>query len=255
MRILPAAAAVLIAAGLPYKMDVSEYEIRSEKVKDRLVFCILSDLHCRRFGKNQKRITDIVNEKDPDCILIPGDLFDYERDHEISFELIRMLKGRPVFFSTGNHDIYLKNLTELKKRLKEEGVNIIDDRTVMFRDCEITGLRDRGFRKNLPDLSTDFTGFKVLLSHRPEYIRQYNEMEYDLIVSGHAHGGQWCIPFTKQGLFTPQQGFLPKYTHGMHDLKSGKLVISRGLASGHPYLPRLYNNPEIVFVEVVPEQF
>ena len=248
------ALAALILAGIPRGMDVTEYEIFTDKVKEKLVFCVLSDLHCRRFGKDQKKIMDVIRQKEPDCILIPGDLFDYERDHEISFELVRQLKGRPVFFSSGNHDVYLKNLGELKKRLEAEGVTVIDDRAVMFRDCEITGIRDRGFRKNLPDLSTGYTGFRVLLSHRPEYIRLYNEMDYDLIVSGHAHGGQWCIPFTKQGIFTPHQGFFPKYTHGMHSLKNGKLVISRGLASGNPHLPRLYNDPEIVFITVLPKQ-
>ncbi len=75
-----------------------------------------------------------------------------------------------------------------------------------------------------------------------------------MIISGHAHGGQARIPFTHQGLYAPQQGLLPKYTEGIHDMRYAKFAISRGFASGKPFLPRFYNNPEMMIVEIENEK-
>lgn len=248
----------LAAAALPWTMDVTEVDIKTDKIRNQIRIMVLADLHCRRFGRNQERILKVLEEKKPDMIVIPGDLFDYERDHEISFELIRGLKGYPVYFSSGNHELFLDEIDDLRRRLKREGVYVLEDSSEIFHETEIAGMTDMGFE---PDKSpaavsalfhTDL--YKILISHRPHYVDLYRACRCDLVISGHNHGGQWCLPFTEIGLFVPSQGFFPKYTHGLHDMGNKKMFVSRGLASGHPAIPRLFNNPEIGIINLIPEK-
>ena len=219
---------------------------------------MLSDLHCRRFGPGQSKITKAIEEKNPDLIVIPGDLFDIERDLEISFELIDAVRSRPVYFVSGNHDVYLKNLEELKNRLRKKGVVIPEGFTAQCCGIEIGGMRDCGWevrtkpRKINAMWKTD--GFRLFLCHRPDYHAFYEMLDCDLVVCGHAHGGQWRIPFTHQGLIAPQQGLFPKYTEGLHRTGKAQMFVCRGLASGNPHIPRLYNNPEIAFLHIVREE-
>ena len=84
----------------PYNHDT----IITDRLQKQKKIAILSDLHCRRFGKGQSRIVDVIQEERPDLIVIPGDLFDVDRDFEISFELITKLKDYPIYFTSGNHD-------------------------------------------------------------------------------------------------------------------------------------------------------
>lgn len=253
-------AAAFVLAGLPYdKIDTTTYIIHSSKIKDTIKICVLADLHCRRFGEKQNRIISNIKKNQPDLIMIPGDLFDVDRDYEISFELIEQLKDYPLYFTSGNHDMYLEDeIDDLRDRLKKMGVIVLEDEGTTFTKqtttIEIYGMTDHG---RIPiirgsDLKYMFhtDDYRLLISHRPEYKEFYQDAPCDLILSGHAHGGQWRIPFTHQGFFAPQQGFFPKYTEGCHDMHGTKLIVSRGLASGNPYIPRLYNDPEIVFISL-----
>ncbi len=248
----------LLAAALPWKIDVTKVQIKTDKVKNPMRIMVLADLHCRRFGKNQNRILDRVKEEKPDIIVIPGDLFDYERDYEVSFELIRGLKGYPVYFSSGNHEMFLSDdLGRLRRRLEHEGVYVLEDRSEVFHEAEIAGMTDMGERpvKSPTEVSALFQTnlFRILISHRPHYYDLYRSCRCDLIISGHYHGGQWCLPFTKKGIYVPHEGFFPSHTHGLHEMNGKLMFVSRGLASGHPNLPRLYNNPEIGIIDIIPE--
>ena len=91
----------------------------------------------------------------------------------------------------------------------------------------------------------------MLLCHRPEYTADFRRSGYDLVVSGHAHGGQWRLPGVINGLYAPGQGLLPKYAGGLYDLGKTKLVVSRGLRQD--YLPRVFNPPEVVLVRLLPK--
>jgi predicted MPP superfamily phosphohydrolase len=248
--------AVVILAGLPHGIDVSRYEVADEKIATPVKIAVLADLHCRPFGKNQKKIMEIIDREKPDLVVIPGDLFDTDRDYEISFSLINRLKEYLVYFTTGNHDTYLPEINDLEERLKEEGVRVLEDASDIFAcgdtEVEILGMSDHGRKPVFTPEQIEHmyhTGnYRILISHRPGYTDWYRKIPVDLILCGHAHGGQFRIPFTHQGIIAPQQGLFPKYTEGKHDLNGRTLIISRGLASGDPHIPRLYNNPEIVIV-------
>lgn len=254
----------IIIAGIPKKkIDVTDYVIHTKKINHDIRFCVIADLHCRRYGENQSKIKEIVDKMKPDAIIIPGDLFDVDRDYEISFELIDALEGYPIYFTSGNHDIYLKDEIEgLRQRLHDKGVHVLEDERCLFAKgldtVEIYGMKDQGRSVKMKgkDLKYLFYSddYRILISHRPEYEEFYKNVDCDLIISGHAHGGQFRIPFINKGIYAPQQGFFPKYCDGVHKMKNSNLVISRGLASGDPRIPRLFNDPEIVFITLKPKE-
>lgn len=257
--ILPA---VLLLGGLPYHYDTTVYAITSDKIHKPMRLCVLADVHCRPFGKHHSRLMRIIDRMRPDAVLIPGDLFDIGRDYEISYDLIGQLRDMPVFFTPGNHDNYLDELPELCARLEAMGVHVLDQSAYVLQEgentLEIAGLHDLGRKARVPVSEADrlfhTDAFRILLSHRPCHVQFYGQCSCDLIVCGHAHGGQWRIPFTRQGIFVKEEGLFPRYTDGMHDLNGRKVVISRGLASGHPRIPRLYNPPEVVFIDLLPQK-
>ncbi len=249
----------LLGCGFQYhKIDRTNYIIHTNQVNDEIKICVLADLHCRRFGNKQERIKKIVDAMKPDLIVIPGDLFDIDRDFDISFELIFALQDYPIYFSSGNHDNYLKEIEDLRTRLKKMGVHVLENTSALFQKgnttIEICGMSDAGRKVSIEPKQLDAlyqtNNYRVLISHRPDYIDFYQEVHCNLIVSGHVHGGQWRIPLIQKGIYAPQQGFFPKYYEGIHHLKNKYLVISRGLASGNPHIPRLYNDPEIVCITI-----
>ncbi len=250
---------LFVICGLPYRIDVGRYVICSKKVDCDFLVCVLADLHCVSFGKNQEKLIDLIEKEKPDLVVIPGDLFDIDRDYENAFSLMKQLKGYPVCFTSGNHDMYLKQeIVGLRQRLCNSGVFVLEDEEMVLdisgNQLEIVGISDHGremvYSVEQCNEMYQTDGYRILISHRPDYLSFYKEIETDLIICGHDHGGQWRIPFTHQGLIAPQKGFLPKYTEGIHLLGNHYLAISRGLASGNPHVPRLYNNPEIMMIRV-----
>ena len=247
---------VFIVCGLPYHFDVRRDTFVSEKIMHDTKAAVISDLHCQPYGKKQEKIRRIIEAENPDIVIIPGDLFDIERNLENSFDLIRAVQkeGRDICFSCGNHDNYVPEIDELIEKLKQMNVHVLDGSSIVSHGIEIAGVTDMG-RKPDRDPKVTETYFntdhyRIFLSHRPEFTEFYAKVPCDLIISGHCHGGQWRTPFRKIPIYGPRRGFFPKYAQGIHDLNGRKLYISRGLASGNPYIPRLYNNPEIGIIEL-----
>jgi predicted MPP superfamily phosphohydrolase len=92
--------------------------------------------------------------------------------------------------------------------------------------------------------------YNIILSHRPEYIDTYSAHNYDLALCGHAHGGQWRIPGLLNGLYAPNQGMFPKYAGGLYVVDNTTMIVSRGLARESTRIPRLYNRPELVIIDI-----
>ena len=90
-----------------------------------------------------------------------------------------------------------------------------------------------------------------MVSHRPERVEYYEQYGFDLVLCGHAHAGQFLIPFANRGILAPNQGLFPEYVNGRYDLKNGSImIVSRGLARESTPLPRFFNHPELLIVEV-----
>lgn len=256
--IITLAGLALVVGGLPYRCGVTEYSLRSDKIKKPVRFIILSDLHGTSYGKHMRKILKKVNQLNGDVILIPGDLFDEYTDDKNGFDLIKGLRKYPVYYCTGNHEEHRDDLESLKMKMKHFGIEVLNNQSEVIEvngnKIEIGGIpsKKREYSYTPKDVDAVFQTdhYRLLLSHKPQWVNLYNLIHCDLIVSGHAHGGQWRIPFTKIGAAAPKQGLLPKYIDGVHELNEKQLVISRGLTKDYHGIPRLYNDPEIVVLNL-----
>lgn len=225
----------------------------------------ISDLHNKKFGKKQMRLLKKIKEVSPDIIVVTGDLIDRRR-YNLQTAMIFIdgaMEIAPVYYVSGNHEAWSGKYENIKSELIKSGVEVLDDRKVeLVRDdgvIEILGLSDPGFftgshmdatnskvvGRTLKTMSDDSV-FQILLSHRPEIFHIYKDENIDITFSGHAHGGQFRLPFVG-GLFAPNQGFFPDHTSGMYEEEQSTLVVSRGL--GNSVIPlRLFNRPEIIVV-------
>ena len=224
----------------------------------------VSDLHNDEFGDDNCDLLAAITKAKPDIIVITGDLIDsYHTDVEIAAQFIdAAVQIAPVYYTTGNHE-YRFPLTfeKFEKYMINAGVTVLRDKTAAIElngetitiagvdDPFFAGFEDYGeteyFAEKLRTLMPE-DGFVLLLSHRPELFETYCEIGFDLVLSGHAHGGQIRLPLIG-GVLAPNQWFFPKYEDGLHESGGTSLVISRGL--GNSSFPlRVNNPPELVVV-------
>lgn len=232
---------------------------------DGYVIAQISDLHNKEFGSGQRPLLDRLESVSPDLIVITGDLVDsrrYRLDPAMQF-VNGAVKIAPVYYVSGNHESRLRQYPEIKSRLTDAGVHVLDDAaekiSIGNSSIELLGLRDPAFADS-DDTDGDHTAelagrlarwsspdaFQILLCHRPELFSLYTEHHMDLVFTGHAHGGQIRLPFVG-GLIAPGQGIFPRYTSGSYTRGATTMVVSRGL--GNSLFPvRVFNRPEIVVV-------
>ena len=253
-------AGVFAALGLPYKTETTYYTLEDPKIHDEITAVILSDLHNDAKGKRKDELVRRVKDLHPDFILMPGDMAEERNHQDHTIDVMRMLKGIPMYYSTGNHEEYRWDLTKLLSSFQDAGVTVLDNRmtevTVKNTKIELGGISCRyemeEFTPEEVNRIYHTDAYRILLTHKPNWTKLYEKIDADLFVCGHAHGGQWCIPGTRLGLAAPSQGLLPKYTSGIHPIGKGKMLIGRGLVRHYHGIPRLYNNPEIVVLTLKP---
>lgn len=245
-------------------IQTTEYTISSEKLPeafDGKKIVQISDLHNAMFGNNQKLLIEKVEKAEPDAIFITGDLIDSERyDLDTALILVdALVEMSDVYFVTGNHEVAVNKLEDIKAALVERGVIYLENEAVEWEvDGEILQIagihdplmdmyyRDEEYTRDAIATASLTDDFTLLLAHRPEQIAVYADNEIDIVFSGHAHGGQVRIPGLG-GLFAPGQGWFPRMTEGIFENRETQLVLSRGLGnSGFPL--RILNLPEIVSV-------
>ena len=231
----------------------SDYVIESPKAPEKSVKIVhLSDLHGKRFGKGNSRLIKRVKACNPDLIVITGDIIHKYRDRDIEVALEaceRLCKVAPLYYVSGNHEMRSTRYRTLSKKLKEAGATVLDDECVAAFGINISGVNCAHIKGGKFYNLADKEGFNLLLAHLPHYIDKYAMAGYDLTLCGHAHGGQWRLPFTKIGVYSPGQGLFPKYISGVHSCGNMRQVISRGLGNSQCPL-RLFNRPEIVTVTI-----
>lgn len=242
-------------------LETTHYTYAAEKLGvdlDGYRIVQISDLHNAKFGKNNQKLVDRIRECEPDMIVLTGDLVYSNHtnvDRAVQF-VDEIVKICPVYYVTGNHEYWLEasEYDELMSGLTRAGAVILDDQVVEISRGDakfrLVGLDDKSLADGtLEALLSDEKEFTVVLAHEPQYLARYAGIGVDLVLSGHAHGGQFRLPFVG-GIVAPDQGFLPEYTAGEYYMNGTEMIVSRGL--GNSVIPvRLFNYPEIVCVELV----
>lgn len=227
----------------------------------------MSDLHNAEFGKNNSTLIKLIKKEKPDIIALTGDLVDSSKTNiEIAEQLVHhLVEIAPCYYVTGNHEAWLgEQYQELENILLAESVVVIRDKSVQLtknnETIQIVGLDDPNFTDRDPSIQQSIletklnnmnltNDYSILLSHRPEAFKAYVAQDIDLVLSGHAHGGQFRLPFIG-GVIAPNQGLFPKYDAGMYSENNTTMIVSRGI--GNSIIPiRLNNRPEIVSVELI----
>ena len=236
------------------------YEGDVPKAFDGYKILQVADLQNKVFARDQAPLLKKINASSPDIIVITGDLLDRHEgrtDVDSAMGFIQEITNiAPVYFVSGNHEHQSGEWDILLEELIEAGVTVLDNgKSILEKDGEtitVLGLADKSVNQHYDKmLHTLMAGqedsFNILLSHRPELFETYVKENIDLTFTGHAHGGQIIIPFLRQGIFAPHQGFFPKYTEGMHEKDGTVMVVSRGLGnSSFPF--RIFNRPELIEV-------
>lgn len=236
-------------------IQVETYTFADERIREDLNLLVVSDLHSERFGRNNGKLIRKINELNCDAVVMPGDIFELKKDMTPSFELLEGL-DKPFFYTTGNHECNCDIEDFAKRVIERYGGTSLHGNMVEFRGINICGIDDRRSKNTIQaqeeqkiiDMKKD--GYTILLYHHPEMIGFFKKSGVDLVVCGHAHGGQWRIPFIHRGIFAPSQGFFPKYTEGVHDLGKTKLFIGRGLSRKPFIVPRLFNRPQLAIIQL-----
>lgn len=255
-------------------LKITEYNIKTEKFAsdDSLRIVQLSDLHKKKFGKNNINLTDRVRSLSPDVIFITGDMVSRsttELESFITF-LHTLADIAPVYYALGNHETDMENVNfPLYQKLIGEVNNtcvLVNNHTEKIKlknsDVNVTGLtifqecyKNNGSYKNLRNLfrediinllgtEPDSNSLNILLAHNPIFFDAYADYGSDIILSGHVHGGCIKLPFIG-GLLSPERKFFPKYYSGLYKKKNSTMIVSCGLGKF-----RLFNPPEIIVINI-----
>lgn len=260
---------VLTLIALDERLILRTYTVVSPKLTAEVRLAVVTDFHS---SDNADDVLAMVTSCAPDAVLMVGDMFDDDianRPTERTLSLMRQLSAQyPCYYVSGNHEAWTGEMDALYQQTEEAGVTVLRMSsgvlTVRGQRIALCGIPDpyemvfsgapdteEQLRQALEDVdSADFT---VLLAHRPELLAKYAQFPLDLVVSGHAHGGQVRIPGVLNGLYAPNQGWFPKLAGGAYTQDGTTLIVSRGLAV-RTRLPRIFNRPEVVLVRCVPAE-
>lgn len=264
--------AILVALtliALNERLILRTYTVVSPKLTAEVRLAVVTDFHS---SDNADDVVAMVASCAPDAVLMVGDMFDDDtanRPTERTLSLMRQLSALyPCYYVSGNHEAWTGEMDALYQQTEEAGVTVLRMSsgvlTVRGQRIALCGIPDpyEMVFSGAPDTeeqlrqameNVDSADFTVLLAHRPELLAKYAQFPFDLVVSGHAHGGQVRIPGVLNGLYAPNQGWFPKLAGGAYTQDGTTLIVSRGLAV-RTRLPRIFNRPEVVLVRCVPAE-
>lgn len=269
--ILPALAILVILTliALDERLILRTYTVVSPKLTAEVRLAVVTDFHS---SDNADDVAAMVASCAPDAVLLVGDLFDDDtqnRPTERTLSLMRQLSAQyACYYVSGNHEAWTGEMDALYQQTEEAGVTVLRMSsgvlTVRGQRIALCGIPDpyEMVFSGAPDTeeqirqameNVDSADFTVLLTHRPELLAKYAQFPLDLVVSGHAHGGQVRIPGVLNGLYAPNQGWFPKLAGGAYTQDGTTLIVSRGLAV-RTRLPRIFNRPEVVLVRCLPAE-
>jgi predicted MPP superfamily phosphohydrolase len=252
-------------------VKVTRYEIKSDKIPeefDKFKIVHLSDFHNHNFlGKDSVQIIKKIDNEKPDIIVMTGDMVNkYDKNFERFLNLAEVLSEKyKIYYIEGNHEQRLKrnDLNFILNKLKQLGIKILNNEKIAIQgknNCiNIYGINipvEFYKLKNKPSNIQEIINsslkncskseYNILLAHNPLYFQKYADNNVDLILSGHVHGGMIRLPFLG-GLLSPERKFFPKYSSGVYEKNSKRLVVSRGLGHSKPLI-RVFNMPEILSI-------
>ncbi len=235
------------------ELTVTRISVPSEKLTRALTLVQVSDLHNARYGDRQERLIEAIRRERPDFVAVTGDLFNRKdvSAFQNAFDLIERLTALfPVYAVEGNHEARLNEWGErLLKGVAERGAILLrNDRTHAY-GVNIIGLKQRADGETLHRM-LDPDRFNLILCHRPELFPQYWDSGADLILCGHAHGGQ--VRIGGRGVLAPNQGLFPKYTAGLYTHGATRMFVSRGLGDTIR-IPRIRNPHELCVIRLEPK--
>ncbi len=263
-------------------MRISKYKIETDKKGICLKLAVVSDLHARPYKKVVEALETIKPDAilmPGDIVEIAADYMNKRNQNGLNF-LESAAKIAPCYYCYGNHEIFYSHAkfghsktpdpklgSEYLDRINSYGINLVNDKYTEIKlsdkncsqDIEkilVGGLvcgRDMDPSLNMPLPNFEFLsefnaadGFKILLCHYPHYYEKHLKgSSFDLILSGHAHGGQWR--FFGRAVYAPHQGILPQYTSGIYD---GRHIISRGASNNVKPIPRFFNPCEVLEIQI-----
>lgn len=249
-------------------VKLTRYNVGIEKLPDVFSgFRIIqvSDLHNDEFGSENSKLLDIIEKSCPDIIVFTGDLIDCRKpDIGVSLRFAeKAVKIAPCYYVSGNHEARIPEYPQSKEKFRALGVNLLENQSVRIsRDAEsiiLSGVDDPRFKEDCAVEDSQVmeeqlcridsaNGCNILISHRPELFEVYAKHNFNLVLSGHTHGGHIRLPFIG-GVFAPYQGILPKYDAGRFEKNNTEMIVCRGLKkSSVP--PRFLNRPEIILIEL-----
>ncbi len=248
-------------------LKVSNYKISNSKIPEEFAgykIVQISDFHNTKSKTLKNSLIEEIKKQAPNIIAITGDFIDVNRtDTNIALDFIKEINSiAPIYYVPGNHEARFNDYEDFKNELSENKVTVLDNKIeklfIENEEINLIGINDPNMvhepsvsdativDKELKNIGYDNNKFTILLSHRPELIDTYKENDIDLVLTGHAHGGQIRVPFIG-GLFAPHQGIFPKYTSGVHEQDKTTLIVSRGIGnSTFPF--RINNKPELVII-------
>ena len=264
--LLSAAAAAFAVSFLTEEnnaLTTTYLDVEVNNIQGTIRIVLLSDLHGKKFGRDNDILIKKIENINPDLICFAGDLTNGRdkkgKTDKTGLKLLADLnKSYPVLYIPGNHEYNGgEKIKNLHNELQKSGVRLLKSQiqslTIKDNNINILGLEELENPNSVESLLTKFEkkeSPKIVLSHFPENFPKYAQYNIDLILSGHAHGGQIILPLLG-GLYAPGQGLFPKYYKGLYETRSVKMAVSRGLGSS-VFPQRLFNRPEIVIVDIRP---
>ena len=251
-------------------LELNPYLISSDRLPeafDGYRIAHVSDLHNVEMGEDNEKLLNMLREVKPNIIAITGDIIDSRNtDIDVALQFTKdAMEIAPCYYVTGNHEARVSEFDELKEGMIELGVAVLEDGCIELeqsgKTITLLGVNDPSFQTDylfgdsktvmqskLQEIINEEETYTILLSHRPELFEVYRESKVDLVLSGHAHGGQFRLPFVG-GLVAPNQGLFPKYDAGLYTEDNTNMIVSRGI--GNSILPFRFNNrPEVILIEL-----
>lgn len=250
------------------RLLIRRYELSCEQIEQPVRLVVLADYHGCDYGENGAELVEITADAAPDLIPLVGDMFSADGDPEEELAMFRALAEiAPAWYVTGNHEYWEYDMPVLTARISETGVTVLDQTSVTVEAagqkinlCGVpdpyamvyAGAPDTAIQLSHAAEQIDPEAYTILLAHRPELLEDYAALgKFDLVLSGHAHGGQVRIPGVINGLCAPNQGWFPKYAGGRYEQDGTMMLISRGLSDQVQMgVPRIWNRPELLIVEL-----